>query len=275
MKILFKQSDIDDSFFACFGVKQCYFKHLLTERDAKSISRKAHHHAFFEIHIIEKGHQIYLVEDKEYNVKCGEILLISPNVKHRLIKSAPQTSKFGITFCAQNIEGIKPCSVGKLERRIRDNVALIVAESEKNFVSSRRIISGCVSESIILLLRACGMKESAERVVADEIDSRLFLAKQFINDNIEQALKVSEIAEYCYLSEKQLTRIFLADGTSPAEYIRMQKVKYIEKLLSDKRLPLKAISEKMNFSSEYYFNRFFKKYSGMTPGEYRRMSKQA
>ena len=134
MKILFKQSDRDNGFLECFGVKQCYFKHLLTERDSKSISRKAHHHTVFEIHIIEKGHQIYSVEDKEYMIKCGEFLLISPNVKHQLIKSAPQTSKFGVTFYAQNKEGIKPCSVGKLERRISDNIELIAAESEKSFV---------------------------------------------------------------------------------------------------------------------------------------------
>jgi AraC-like DNA-binding protein len=34
---------------------------------------------------------------------------------------------------------------------------------------------------------------------------------------------------------------------------------------------IKDISEIMHFNNEYYFNAFFKKYSGMPPGEYRKM----
>ena len=44
----------------------------------------------------------------------------------------------------------------------------------------------------------------------------------------------------------------------------------MEKLLQEEGLSLKDIREKMNCSSEYYFNTFFKRYSGMTPGAYRR-----
>ena len=33
----------------------------------------------------------------------------------------------------------------------------------------------------------------------------------------------------------------------------------------------KEIADKMSFNNEYYFNTFFKKYFGMTPGEYKKI----
>jgi AraC-like DNA-binding protein len=98
------------------------------------------------------------------------------------------------------------------------------------------------------------------------------LAKQYIEDNISHAPDVREVADYCGISTKQLTRLFKKfEDTSPGEYIIGKRVKHIEKLLADPSLSLKQISIIMNFENEYYFNTFFKKHSGMPPGEYRKM----
>jgi AraC-like DNA-binding protein len=83
---------------------------------------------------------------------------------------------------------------------------------------------------------------------------------------------VGEVAKYCYLSTKQLTRIFnVYEGVSPGEYIIKARVAKIKKLISDKSFSLKQISDIMHFNNEYYFNAFFKKHSGLPPGEYRKM----
>ena len=86
------------------------------------------------------------------------------------------------------------------------------------------------------------------------------------------APNVTDVSKYCYLSAKQLTRIFQRfEGISPGEYVINKRIKRIEKLLADQNLTLKQIGSMMNFANEYYFNTFFKKYSGMPPGEYRKM----
>ena len=101
------------------------------------------------------------------------------------------------------------------------------------------------------------------------------MAKQYIEDNVELNPSVSDVAEYCHLSAKQLTRIFNGfEGISPGEYIIRARVSRIEALLSDRSLSLRQIGEIMSFNNEYYFNAFFKKYSGMPPGEYRKMTGQ-
>ena len=127
-----------------------------------------------------------------------------------------------------------------------------------------------IFEIIITLLRLCGLSEEIRQAEFSGEDVRLSMAKQYIKDNIEYNPKLSDVAAFCYIGTKQLTRLFKAfENTTPALYIQSQKFRHIEKLLMNTELSLKEISEKMNFSSEYHFNSFFKKIAGTPPGEYR------
>ena len=102
-------------------------------------------------------------------------------------------------------------------------------------------------------------------------DVRLKLAKQYVEDNVCYAVSVDEVAEHCHIGKKQLTRIFLCEeGCTVAQYVRRARCRRIETLLADPSQTLSAVSEAMHFCNEYYFNTFFKRYAGMTPGAYRR-----
>ena len=111
----------------------------------------------------------------------------------------------------------------------------------------------------------------AEKTVEELEEVRLTLAKQYIGDNICNSISVDELADYCHIGKKQLTRIFLCgEGCTAAEYVRRARCLHIEKLLADPSQTLSGISEEMHFCNQYYFNSYFKRYSGMTPGAYRR-----
>ena len=106
------------------------------------------------------------------------------------------------------------------------------------------------------------------------MDERVELAILFIKDNVETPLQVGEVASYCYISEKQLNRLFMADmEISVADYIRRVRMQKIEELLTETNISLSQISERFGFPTVHGFNVFFKKYNGMPPGEYRKMTK--
>ena len=82
------------------------------------------------------------------------------------------------------------------------------------------------------------------------------------------------MASYCYISEKQLNRLFMADmEISVADYIRRVRMQKIEELLTETNISLSQISERFGFPTVHGFNVFFKKYNGMPPGECRKMTK--
>lgn len=274
MKILYRQNDNNGMALKALGIDHCYLKRLEVDSDRGRITNKAHHHNGFEIHIIEKGYQVYLVGEREYKVFENEFLLIPCGIIHRVVESAPKTVKYSITFsansesCANSVNG---CACGTVDEKIKSAVARVLEENARRSLGAELLVAGAVFELAVRLLRAGRMVEAVAET-AEEQDPRLAMAKQYIIDNAEQKLSVSEVAAYCALSEKQLTRLFDAEGTTPADFIRTQKIRLIEQMLSEGKASLKEISEKMNFSNEFYFNTFFKKYSGMTPGEYRKMS---
>lgn len=277
MKIYFKQSDKTDIYspFSPLNIRDCYLKHLLIDKDTSKVTHKPHHHNGFEIHIIEKGQQSYQSDGKLYCANGGEFFFIPPFVKHQVLSSAPGTEKYSITFSSSELSYLSNCVSGTVPPRLFESVRFIINEYHNETSLSEHIIQNTVFECAIMLLRICGLRETSTIKTEDgSEDLRLESAKAYIRDNIESWLTVSDIATYCHISIKQITRIFLKnEGISPAQYIVKERIEHIHKLLEDGNLSLKEISEKMNFQNEYYFNTFVKKHIGMPPGTYRKMMK--
>lgn len=274
MRIIYTQPDSDGiSSLSRLGIKNCYFKKLNAEQDKKAILSNLHHHTDFEIHIISDGHQEYEVEDKIYKLEKGNFLMISPSTPHRIILSLEETEKYSITF-GLKFDGIPACTFGQINGRIIENIRYILSEADLKKEFSLILIENAILEIILNFLRTAGIKENPLPKNENE-NALLKTAKKYIKDNTEHALKVSDVSGYCHLSSKQLTRVFLKyEGVSPGDYIKKIRAEHIEKLLSDSSVSLKQISDRMGFTNEYYFNAFFKKYSGMPPGAFRKMSKE-
>lgn len=271
MKIFYKQPDQDlQGSLSRFGVQNCYFKKLSFDSDNKSVTKKPHHHTGFEMHIITEGFQKYEVNGRSYTLESGCFLIIYPGISHTVITSAPHTQKYSITF-DKHIEETQACFCGTITERIAGNLDYIFNEALLKKEVSATLIENNIFEILVWTFRLLGMEENENTREQNE-NVVVSLAKRYIDDNIEVALSVKEVSEYCYLSTKQLTRIFhRIEGVSPGEYIIKCRITKIKKLLADDSFSLKQISERMNFNNEYYFNAFFKKYSGMPPGEYRKM----
>lgn len=272
MRIIYKQTD-DHGGLGSFGVKDCCFKRLSLEHDKKRITKKTHHHTSFEMHFVTEGFQEYEVCGEKYRLESGSFLLIYPSVPHTVISCKPDTQKYSITF-NKPIESTSSCLFGKCNGRVSDSLRFISEEALRKKEISSTLIENCILEILVWAFRISGLKEDETEQKQDE-NLVLSMAKQYIEDNVELNPSVSDVAEYCHLSAKQLTRIFNGfEGISPGEYIIRARVSRIEALLSDRSLSLRQIGEIMSFNNEYYFNAFFKKYSGMPPGGYRKMTGQ-
>ncbi len=281
MKILFKQPENDLTSAAIaleqFGILQCFLKWILSKRDKTNITRKIHYHKCVEVHIIEKGYQIYEIEGTCMKLEKGSFLMISPLSHHRVTKEANETEKYSFTFELKSngvaerlLTGMGPCFLSETPIAVRECIAHIEEEKRGCKPYHTVLISNRVLECILQILR---LLPSAVAETTDEQsgDMRLMLAKQYIEDNICYAVSVGEIADYCHIGQKQLSRIFLCEeGCTVAEYVRRARCRHIEKLLADPSKTLLGVSEEMHFCNEYYFNTFFKRYAGMTPGAYRR-----
>lgn len=279
MKILYNQSHTDSIssvFLDNYGIQQCYFKYLCTDHDAGIISLKSHYHTHYEIHIVEQGSITYETAENIYPLNSGHFILLPPLKLHRMLNRSADASSFSITFHlngeAAELEKIHTVHNGSIPERIVQNIKMILTEHNQPELFSDRLVAGNILEILILLWRNCGFSSPAAPWHENTENPRLTMVKQYISDNIERAPSVSEVAAYCHLSTRQLARLFDQwESCSPATYINRLRTQQIESLLKNRELSLHQISEYMNFSSEYYFNSYFKKHAGMTPGTFRSM----
>ncbi|SDS30248.1 AraC-type DNA-binding protein [Paenibacillaceae bacterium GAS479] len=93
----------------------------------------------------------------------------------------------------------------------------------------------------------------------------------FMEANYGSSLSITDIAEQVGVSSGHLSRTFKAEtGKSMLEYLTEFRINKSKELLSSRNDSLYEIGQSVGYNDVQSFIRFFKKYEGMTPGEYRK-----
>ncbi len=91
----------------------------------------------------------------------------------------------------------------------------------------------------------------------------------YMKNNLEKPLTLSEIADYVSLSPVYFHNCFkTAVGKTPHEFLNEQRIKRAANLLLSKDWNLAEIAYECGFSSQSYFSYAFKKAMNMTPRQY-------
>lgn len=282
MKILYRYTSTDHAekaIWSFLGIDRCYIKRISVKADGLGITKKRHYHTDVEIHMIKAGYQIYKIGDEEIRIDKDELLLIAPNVAHTALDASSDTVKYAICFRTEDGDAPilraltrEPYIHARIPIAVWECFAVIERERRQKQPYSRVLTATRALECVLYVARdlvSDGLTEAPRENAAE--NDRLAIAKQYIEDNASRSVSLLEVASYCYISEKQLTRMFREEeSVTVGEYIRQRRCLRIEELLTQSTLTLSEISEALGFQNEYYFNTYCKKYIGMSPGAYRR-----
>ena len=93
----------------------------------------------------------------------------------------------------------------------------------------------------------------------------------YLNENFAEPLTLQKISAKFFISTSNLSHYFKREtGLSPMQYILQRRIGEAQSLLVETTLPIRDIEERLGFSDSAHFSKMFKKYVGVTPGEYRR-----
>lgn len=91
------------------------------------------------------------------------------------------------------------------------------------------------------------------------------LVREFIRENVADNIRLENLAEIARLSPFHLNRSFSAQvGLPPHEFQNQLRIEKAAQLIAQKK-PLAEIALETGFSDQSHFNRFFKRYTGVTP----------
>lgn len=99
----------------------------------------------------------------------------------------------------------------------------------------------------------------SHRTIADYLDANF----------TKPALNMDELSQAVCLSPSYISSILKKRSTSFVKYITTQRIELAKKLLRYKNSTISDIAHEVGFADAYYFSRCFRKYTGMSPKQYK------
>ncbi|BBD07323.1 putative AraC type helix-turn-helix-domain-containing protein [Desulfovibrio ferrophilus] len=95
-------------------------------------------------------------------------------------------------------------------------------------------------------------------------------ARAFMDEQCEQDISLDELAQQAHLSPYHFLRVFRrAVGAPPHAYLMNARIRRARQLLRT-TIRLADIAQEIGFSDQAHFTNAFKRFTGLTPGKYRK-----
>ncbi len=138
-------------------------------------------------------------------------------------------------------------------------------------VSSYQVLT-----SVLSFLLEEALEAEREGGKASRMDQAAIIAHDFVEANLGRAFAVEDVASRVGLSERQLQRRFKAAYGMGVKGFRAEcRLRHARQMLRESDLRINEISERLGFSSPYYFSSFFRLHTGVSPREYRGVAESA
>jgi len=253
------------------------------------LDSELHSHNFYLILWIKKGQGTHSINFQDFPISDNQILLFSPGDLHKAV--CTNEEDIGIPF-TEDLLNLLPfkiadwirynvfCNIGTPPvATIDDNIAEILTkwiEVLKSLLENQKDdINYCTAATISVILKILKEHASWENDFMDFTppQKKLKIIYDF-KESIEFNLKKSHSPAFYSIdigvAESKLSAITKEIyGLSPKKIINEGIILKAKKLLAENELIIKEISEELGFTDAPHFVKFFKKETGMTPGQFK------
>lgn len=143
-------------------------------------------------------------------------------------------------------------------------------ESMINKIKSPSILSDITLSSLIYQLWIKVIESRQEKTMKKKDSERVQESIEYMIRNLSEKITVLELAEMCYFSKAQYTRLCKKyTGLTPYDYLIRLRISKTKRLLDETDMSLEEICSHTGFSSPPHLIACFKKHEGTTPLRYK------
>lgn len=256
------------------------------------LPRHSHSKNAFELHYVTAGKGFVVLENQTFPLSPGVLYITGPNIAHEQIPDESESlTEFGLFFLISESESNSPLAAQFIKHELwlgdagkeidalaqailwektnqkpgyRQKIPLLLAElmieCVRNFVSDGKIYDNKLpvpSNKLSVDL----LQEENTLLVIDEI----FLCR-YADITLEQ------LADSIGLSTRQAQRLLEKNYNKSFSSMKLEaRMAAAETLLRNSSLKITEISNRIGYSSIEHFSNAFKKFYGVSPGQYRKI----
>jgi len=242
---------------------------------------------FYILMYITSGEGKHEIDFITYDIKKGDVVLIAQNQVHRFIECTDLTgyillftedflyshSEFSVqTFMDQFNTPLNTPVVGinvKKEETNRILIDLLYKEYQMEDQSYNKQLIKSIFGSFLLTFR--GVSVSDEKKEHPLMNKRFVEFRNLVEMHYAEKKTVQEYAEMMLVTQKtinQTTRMIV--DLSAKQFIIDRLLLEIKRYLGQGKLTINEISDLMGFDEPSNFTKFFKRYEGVSPTEFKK-----
>lgn len=256
--------------------------------------RANHFHDEYEIYYLMSGERNYFVDNKVYNIKKGDIVLINHNVIHRTISVNSSKYERACFYFNDNFLKSFPQYINSIDISscFKENVNIMRLDySQQLFMDQlvKKMNNECTLKSdlnkayvqilmieLLIFIQRCIKTQRLINNTAnlDTKQKKILEIITYINNHYMDELSLSLLSNKFYVSISYLTKNFrLVTGFSFIEYLNNLRIKEAINLLQQTNLSISTISQKVGYTNISHFGRIFKSIAGCSAIKYRKLYK--
>jgi len=262
-----------------------------------------HRHSFFQVFFVAGGTAMHEIAGRTYHARSGSIFFVPPYTVHRVAFPA-EAECYVIYFSAQfirqnlalpdesahqNAELMKLPELAPFYFQPQCSYELDAGETAEARARCQRMLQASARRGIFdatraraeltLLLAQVGDKylpefQRLERggAVQRVIDRRASAAMAYLAQNFRRNITLGDVAAEVHLTGTYLTHLLKQEtGKTYKHLLDEIRLEHGKQLLAYTDIPMLKVAEDSGFLDQVHFTKRFKVYTGMTPGQYRRL----
>lgn len=242
-----------------------------------------HTHDFLEISIVLEGQANYTIEEQEFQLNAGQIMLFNPGTHHgEEQRTGTYSHQLHIGLTNISLDGLKRnhlptkkaiLNLGEYQWEFLDKAWRPVKEYSEEQPEFQLMVKALIIEMLVLILRS--LEKVQDNTVTLALSKNAKRKQYLVNHAIyylenhhTQEITLEQLADTLYVSPTYLSKVFKeSTGMSPINYLIQVRLKHAKELLANEQLTIREISQAVGYQDAYHFSKLFKKYYGVSPSQ--------
>lgn len=247
----------------------------------RHIEEPMHFHPEMEVIFIIDGEADVVIGEKQYHLEKEDIILLNSGIRHSVVNSRRgilcriHYSFQAMADIVRNENCIFLCNSAEDKQHSYDELRKILRNLLYQYVRKKHKTE-CIKISLLYELLDClienyQIQDNMNEMHQNRDDIRMHRIIQYVNQNFQYSISLSELAQEMFVSTSTLSRFFKKQaGIYFADYLNQVRLRYAMQALLYSEKNITKIAVDCGFSNSSVFNRNFRDVYGMTPSDYRK-----